>query len=99
VNLHIYRAVGQPMVRYNAMLAIDEPLWIECSPFKRYQCDTCWRMRAAKNLSIQVYYDMSLIFCTEPCEPIKYKEKRRIWARQAYQEKKRLQASDRDEHV
>lgn len=82
--IHIYTAKGQPLSRYNCMLTIDaQPMWVNVKPHNtRYSCDICWKKRAAKNLVIQVYYDMSRIFCKEGCEPIRYKEKRRIWAKQ-----------------
>lgn len=80
--LHIYTARVQPFTRYT----VDDPvgrknLVIKNDPRSRATCEVCWKTRMAKNLSIQVYYDKSYIFCTVKCIPITYKEKRALWRR------------------
>lgn len=88
-KLHIFTVGAQPLVYHDVMGPVGGPAsFVSYNPRHRFVCDICWRTREAKNLSIQVYYDMSRIFCTEKCEPIKYKDKRRVWAQQAYREKK-----------
>lgn len=61
---HIYTAAKQPLTRYydgNCGVSIcfthDER--------EVFTCHDCGRRRWAKNMTIQVYYDMSVIACRE----------------------------------
>lgn len=80
--LHVYTVAGQPLTRYDVGRPIGRRMIVRTNPRAQHRCENCWRLRYAENLVIQVYYDCSKIWCREKCEPIKYKEKRRIWAKQ-----------------
>lgn len=90
-RLHIYRARSQPLTRYTDDVG-ERRFTVRTNPRKQFECGNCWRKRWAKNLVIQVYYDGVYIWCAEPCEPIKYKEKRAIWRREERKAAKALLA-------
>lgn len=61
-RVHIYHAPIQPLVKYTCNL-VDPPLEFT-TPYRNvYTCGRCYRRRQARNLSIQVYYDATYIFC------------------------------------
>ena len=61
-RVHIYHAAIQPLVEYTVDI-IDPPLHFTTSPRKTFPCSRCGRRRQARNLSIQVYYDVTYIYC------------------------------------
>ncbi len=60
--VHIYHARIQPLVKYTDD-NLETPLLFTTHYRKVYPCGRCGRRRWAQNLSIQVYYDCTLIFC------------------------------------
>jgi hypothetical protein len=61
--IHIYTAPLQPATRYRVDVGDVKPFWCRVSPFKRGQCFECGRVRQARNLSVQVFYDNIKVFC------------------------------------
>ena len=85
-TLHIFTARNQPLTRHKPY---GSRRYTHVSPYDtRFECDCCWKRRAARNLVIQCYYDMVRILCAEGCKPITYREKRAYWRKQ-----KRLQSN------
>ena len=61
-RVHIYHAPIQPLVKYTDRNT--ETTMEFTTPYRKvYTCGRCYRRRWAQNLSIQVYYDASYIFC------------------------------------
>ena len=61
-RVHIYHAAIQPLVKYTDT-NVEPALEFTTAERKVYQCGRCYRRRQARNLSIQVYYDATYIFC------------------------------------
>lgn len=62
-RVHVYTAPIQPLVQYADNNVEGPPIMFETPSRKVYTCGRCGRRRQARNLSIQVYYDVSYIFC------------------------------------
>ena len=68
MTVHVYTALAQPLTRYNIGTIIGVDRWRIIHRRKVFQCSLCYRRRWAKNLSIQVYYDMLRVFCKDGCK-------------------------------
>lgn len=79
-KVHIFTAAKQPMTRYRYDMGFKKVI-VRTPPRKQFRCLKCWRMRWAKNLVIQVYYDTHYIWCVEGCKAITYEAKRAFWRR------------------
>lgn len=66
MSLHIYRAASQP-----ATLYVDrhgpQALWTLNDPRKKIRAFCCRKLRWAKYLTVQVYYDSIMFWCREGC--------------------------------
>ena len=68
MTLHVHAAAGQPATRYRVSLAPDDGLdglWIRNHRRALMRCFRCKRLRWAKNMFVQVYYDGVYQFCKE----------------------------------
>jgi len=65
MSIHIYTARCQPATHFLDYCVPGKPIHFRYSPRHVFRCDECGRLRWAKNLSVQVYYDMIRFFCTE----------------------------------
>ena len=74
-QLHIYTADTQPATSWQPPIE-DAPVF-EWHPRRQVRCHICRRLRWAKYLSVQAYYDMGRVFCTERCEKLKRRPKGR----------------------
>ena len=76
-TLHIYTAPLQPATNFVDRSGLGKPMRIKWSPHKLLYCRTCNRLRRAKNLNVQVFYDDLRFFCKDKtqCQP-KRKAKR-----------------------
>jgi len=63
-TVHVYVSPRQPLTKY-VDHNFPKPMKFRTNPRKKFSCDACGRRRWAKNLVIQVYYDMSRISCAE----------------------------------
>lgn len=63
-SLHIYRADTQPLVDFIDH-TFDPPERFQCGPRRRFHCHECGRLRWAKSLHVQVYYDGDRISCAD----------------------------------
>lgn len=82
MNLHVFTVRGQPLTRYDVGRPIGRRMIVRNNPRRQFRCENCYKLRHAKNLVIQVYYDCHRIWCREKCESIKYKDKRAFWRKQ-----------------
>lgn len=62
--VHVYSARSQPMTKY-VDRNCKRPITVTHGEREVFMCSMCDRRRWAKNLMIQVYYDMSVIACRE----------------------------------
>ena len=68
-EIHIYRADSQPMTRFDiGSIAGDRPRFLKYNKRHQIMCHQCRKMRYAKNLRVQVYYDKIHVFCADGCE-------------------------------
>jgi ribosomal protein S14 len=65
MSIHVYSARCQPATHFVDHFMPRKPLHFRYPARHVFRCDVCGRLRWAKNLSVQVYYDMRRIFCTE----------------------------------
>lgn len=75
--LHIYTTNKQPLTKWRVgtdILPKPSP-WFRENPRSQHVCHICYRKRYARNLSIQVYYDQSIVSCNGKCAPSLYKER------------------------
>jgi hypothetical protein len=77
VSIHIYRIRSQPLTRWRigSDILSRPSRWFHENPRRQCRCHKCYRLRYAKNLSIQVRYDGSYVFCADGCPPSTYKER------------------------
>ncbi len=61
-RVHVYTSPIQPLVKYTDH-NVEPPMEFTTAERKVYTCGRCFRRRQARNLSIQVYYDATYIFC------------------------------------
>ncbi len=61
-RVHVYTSPIQPLVKYTDH-NVEPALEFTTPERKVYTCGRCFRRRQARNLSIQVYYDATYIFC------------------------------------
>jgi hypothetical protein len=62
--IHIYSAKEQPATRYKVGENEGRPSFIvRNSPRRLLYCHQCKRRRWAKYLIVQVYYDMTAVWC------------------------------------
>lgn len=69
-TLHIYTARRQPLTRYVDPILREmgaRRFMFRTNPRSQVRCHDCKHLRYARNLRIQVYYDMSRIFCADGC--------------------------------
>lgn len=64
--VHIHTADEQPLVRYHDPCGM-KPRIVRVHPRAQVRCHNCARRRWAKNLRIQVYYDMLRVYCADGC--------------------------------
>jgi hypothetical protein len=62
MQLHVYRAKAQPATRYVVEVG-EHRHWVRSSPRRPMLTSCCQQRRIAKNLLVQVYYDMTRVFC------------------------------------
>lgn len=67
MNVHIYIAESQPLTCWRDPCAPRRARRHRNNPRKCALCGTCGRRRWARDLRIQVYYDLLRIFCAEGC--------------------------------
>jgi len=68
MSIHLFAARGQPATDFwdKTMPGPEHMnLHFQYSPRRLFRCRECGRLRWAKNLSVQVYYDSLRFFCTE----------------------------------
>jgi hypothetical protein len=64
MSVHIFTAATQPLVRHKVDLDLGAPPHTVTVPkHRRVRCHFCGRLREARNLLIQVYYDKVHVFC------------------------------------
>jgi len=63
-RLHVYVNPRQPLTKY-VDHNFPKPQTFRTNPRKKFSCMVCGRRRWAKNLVVQVYYDMTRITCKE----------------------------------
>jgi len=63
--IHVYTVKGQPATHFIDRLMPGRVMHFRYSPRKIFRCESCGRLRLAKNLTAQVYYDGTRFFCTE----------------------------------
>ena len=64
---HIYTAETQPATQWRDLFYSEGDHLQQWHPRRQIRCHTCGRLRWASKLSVQVYYDLIRVFCTEPC--------------------------------
>jgi hypothetical protein len=63
-EVHIYTTGFQPATNYRDASNPDHrPIRFRNGRRKLIQCSVCYRMRQARNLVVQVYYDMHRFVC------------------------------------
>lgn len=62
---HIYTAPIQPAHNFVDRTGPGKPMRCRYSPRALRWCDVCHRQRWAKNMWVQVYYDMIRYFCRD----------------------------------
>lgn len=62
--IHIFTACGQPATEYTVDLDADGPPLVIRNPKNRaIRADCCGFRRCARNLTVQVYYDLTRYTC------------------------------------
>jgi len=72
-TLHIYTAGNQPAHNFVDHNGGGRPMRFRCSPLALKTCDICWKRRRAKNLQVQVFYDMIRYSCKDKSQCTKRK--------------------------
>ena len=67
-DIHVYVVPSEPYTRFNIGATIGQTHWMRCRKRTQARCHICGRRRWAKNLRVQVYYDMVYVFCADPCK-------------------------------
>lgn len=62
-GLHIYVARSQPATHYVDRSMGGRAMHFRNSPRRQMRCHLCGRLRWAKHLRVQVYYDGTNVFC------------------------------------
>lgn len=78
MTVHVFCAVTQPATGWRDHYLPDSS--IETSgwhPRHQIRCHDCGRRRWAANLSVQVYYDLFRVFCTDRLECDRARKARR----------------------
>jgi hypothetical protein len=65
VEVHVYTRGHQPATRYKVDVGDVKPFWIKSPPNRMYRTNCCRRLRRARNLSVQVYYDATYYWCNK----------------------------------
>ena len=61
--VHIYRSNVQPLTRFRDT-NLPKPMLIKIPGNRLHCCHKCEKLRPAKNLGVQVYYDRYVITCS-----------------------------------
>jgi hypothetical protein len=64
-GLHLYARPDEPATRYNAGAPVGETFWINHNPRRQMWCHRCGRKRWAARLRVQVYYDLTRVYCAD----------------------------------
>lgn len=64
MNVHVFTVGKQQATKY-VDCNIDPPMTFKNNPRRRLRCYDCGRVRWAKNLFVQVYYDCTRFTCSE----------------------------------
>ena len=65
MSVHVFSARVQPATRYRIDVDGARPFIVRFSPRRQLCCRNCGKRRWAKYLSVQVYYDMTAVFCSD----------------------------------
>jgi len=63
--IHIYTAKQQPATRFKVDMDRAKPSWITIPGNRLLYTDCCGTRRPAKNLTVQVYYDHTSVWCAD----------------------------------
>jgi len=72
-NIHVYSSPLQPFICYKDDCWDGRSYIVRHKAREHHRCDDCHRMRLAKNLRVQVYYDIIWVTCAEGCTPRRIK--------------------------
>lgn len=64
-SIHLFTVRGQRATDFWDKIMPEHTIHFQYSPRHLFRCHECERLRWAKNLSVQVYYDGTRFFCTE----------------------------------